>query len=126
MLIIVGILLDKFGIRFSTITSAIAMVVGALIKYYAFVGDFAPDATILGLDSRVFFAAFGFALFGVGIEYAGITATKAISAGEAVKYDYSTTWLIFIGLTLLGVVFAFLLKAEDKKKGYGLELPNMG
>ncbi len=39
-------------------------------------------------------------------------------------YDYSTTWLIFIGLTILALVFAFLLKAEDKKKGYGLELPN--
>jgi hypothetical protein len=26
---------------------------------------------------------------------------------------------------LLSLVFAFLLKAEDKKKGYGLELPNI-
>jgi MFS family permease len=78
MLIIVGILLDKFGIRFSTITSALTMIVGAGIKYYAFAGNFAPDARILGLDIRVFYAAFGYALFGVGIEYAGITASKAI------------------------------------------------
>jgi len=78
MLIIVGILLDKFGIRFSTITSALTMVLGAGIKYYAFVGNFAPDAKILGLDIRVFLAAFGYAIFGVGIEYAGITASKAI------------------------------------------------
>jgi hypothetical protein len=26
---------------------------------------------------------------------------------------------------VLGLVFAYLLKAEDKKKGYGLELPNI-
>jgi MFS family permease len=78
MLIIVGILLDKFGIRFSAITSALTMIVGAGIKYYAFAGNFAPDAKILGLDIRVFFAAFGYALFGVGVEYAGITASKAI------------------------------------------------
>jgi len=78
MLIIVGILLDKFGIRFSSISSAIIMVLGAGIKYYAFVGHFAPGSKILGLDSSVFFASFGFALFGVGVEYAGITASKAI------------------------------------------------
>ncbi|MEN8153789.1 MAG: MFS transporter [Acidobacteriota bacterium] len=78
MLIIVGILLDKFGIRFSAISSAGTMVVGAGIKYYAFVGNFAPDATIFGLDARVMIAAFGYALFGVGVEYAGITASKAI------------------------------------------------
>lgn len=78
MLIIVGILLDKFGIRFSAITSALTMIVGAGIKYYAFAGNFAPDTIILGLDIRVFYAAFGYALFGVGIEYAGITTNKAI------------------------------------------------
>ena len=46
-------------------------------------------------------------------------------AGEIPMFDYSSTWLIFIGLTVSAVVFAFLLKAEDKKKGYGLELPNI-
>jgi hypothetical protein len=28
------------------------------------------------------------------------------------------------GLGILGMVFAFLLKREDKVSGYGLELPN--
>jgi hypothetical protein len=32
---------------------------------------------------------------------------------------------MFTSLSLLSLVFAFLLKAEDKKKGYGLELPNI-
>ncbi|MEN8222107.1 MAG: MFS transporter [Acidobacteriota bacterium] len=78
MLIIVGILLDKLGIRFSSISSALIMVTGAGIKYYAFVGHFAPGSKIFGLDSSVFYASLGFALFGVGVEYAGITASKAI------------------------------------------------
>ncbi len=78
MLIIVGVLLDKFGIRFSSLTSAATMVVGAGIKYYAFVGDFAPGSEIWGVNARVMTASFGFALFGVGVEYAGITASKAI------------------------------------------------
>jgi hypothetical protein len=33
--------------------------------------------------------------------------------------------MIFTGFSLLALVFAFLLKAEDKKKGYGLQLPNI-
>lgn len=78
MLVIVGVLLDRLGIRFSTLTSAITMVVGAAIKYYAFVADFPIDAEILGLDIRVFYASLGYALFGVGVEYAGITVSKAV------------------------------------------------
>lgn len=53
----------------------------------------------------------------------GVAAAK--EAGEAVTYNYTTTWSIFVVLTILALVFAFLLKAEDKKKGYGLELPNI-
>lgn len=83
MLLIVGVLLDKFGIRFSTMTSAIIMIVGATIKYMAFKGAFSPTETInvLGmwqLKQQVFYASIGYALFGVGTEYAGITVSKSI------------------------------------------------
>jgi hypothetical protein len=33
--------------------------------------------------------------------------------------------MIFTGFGVLALFFAFLLKAEDRKKGYGLELPNI-
>jgi hypothetical protein len=46
-------------------------------------------------------------------------------AGEYPIYNYETTWMIFVGLTILALIVAFMLKAEDKKKGYGLELPNI-
>ena len=46
-------------------------------------------------------------------------------AGEYPIYNYETTWIIFVGLTVLALVVALMLKAEDKKKGYGLELPNI-
>ncbi len=62
---------------------------------------------------------------GVVLDKLNPGVAEALKAGKDVKYDYSNTWLIFIGLTLLAVVFAFLLKAEDKKKGYGLQLPNI-
>jgi len=77
-LIFVGILLDKFGIRFSTLSSAAIMVVGALIKYYAFAGTFDHEATMFGMNLRVFYASIGYAIFGVGVEFAGITVSKSI------------------------------------------------
>lgn len=40
-------------------------------------------------------------------------------------YDYTAPMLIFLGLGLLAVVFAMLLKREDRIKGYGLEKPNI-
>jgi nitrate/nitrite transporter NarK len=42
------------------------------------------------------------------------------------QYNYMIPMLIFACFGVLAIVFAFLLKAEDKKKGYGLEDPNIG
>ncbi|NOY97284.1 MAG: major facilitator superfamily domain-containing protein 1 [Chlorobi bacterium] len=78
MLLIVGILLDKFGIRFSTLTSVLVMIIGGSIKYAAFKGILPTEGEILGLNSQVFFVAIGYAMFGVGVEYAGITVSKAV------------------------------------------------
>jgi len=43
----------------------------------------------------------------------------------ALRYDYTFANLIFMIFGFLALIVAFMLKAEDKKKGYGLELPNM-
>jgi len=40
-------------------------------------------------------------------------------------YDYTYPMMIFAGLGVLAFFVAFMLKAEDKKKGYGLQLPNI-
>lgn len=42
-----------------------------------------------------------------------------------IRYNYFYDMLIFLGLSVLSLLFAFLLRIEDKKKGYGLELPNI-
>jgi predicted MFS family arabinose efflux permease len=42
-----------------------------------------------------------------------------------IRYNYIFDLLLFTTLSILSLLFAFLLKAEDKKKGYGLELPNI-
>jgi predicted MFS family arabinose efflux permease len=45
--------------------------------------------------------------------------------GELVGYDYTYPMIIFAATGLLAIIVALLLKAEDKRKGYGLELPNI-
>jgi len=52
----------------------------------------------------------------------GVTA-ELVNAGEA-TFDYTKPILMLALLGLLGLLFAFLLRREDKVSGYGLELPN--
>jgi predicted MFS family arabinose efflux permease len=42
-----------------------------------------------------------------------------------IRYNYQADILIFAMLGVLSLIVAFLLKREDRKKGYGLELPNI-
>jgi nitrate/nitrite transporter NarK len=53
--------------------------------------------------------------------------SKMIDGKEQVvsQYNYMIPMLIFACFGLLAILFAFLLKTEDRKKGYGLEKPNI-
>jgi MFS family permease len=46
------------------------------------------------------------------------------NAPEGTKLDYTFTQLMFASLGLAGLVFALLLKRDDKISGFGLELPS--
>jgi len=52
-----------------------------------------------------------------------ITGTKIVDGVESNAYNYTLPMMIFACLGMLAVLFAYLLKADDKKKGYGLEQP---
>ena len=78
LLIVGGIILDKMGVRFTGLMASGIMVLGAGIKYWAISTSFGPDEMIFGLKSQVVFASVGFAIFGVGVEIAGITVSKII------------------------------------------------
>lgn len=54
-----------------------------------------------------------------------ITGKHLVDGVEVPSYNYTMPMIIFTGFGVLALVFALLLKAEDKKKGYGLELPNI-
>ncbi len=56
-------------------------------------------------------------------DYFGIT-DQAHTAEIIKPLDYTNPMLVFSLLGIIGLVFAFLLKREDKTSGYGLELPN--
>jgi MFS family permease len=79
MLIIGGIILDKKGMRFAGILSCILMLIGCSLKYYAISSFFTLEGTIFGIKNQIVIASLGFAIFGVGVETAGITVTKIIT-----------------------------------------------
>jgi len=110
-LILSGIILDKMGIRFTMLLSGSTMVIGAAIKFYAlrFI-DHSAVVNIFGweLPSTAFVAFCGFALFGIGVEMAGITVSKTI-----VKWFKGREMAMAMGLEMavarLGVFAVFRL-----------------
>ncbi|HMM11981.1 MAG TPA: MFS transporter [Bacteroidales bacterium] len=114
-LILSGIILDKMGIRFTILTATIAMVLGGFIKYYALTESFAATGLHTWLESfwtavpgSAKLAFFGFAIFGVGVEMAGITVSKTI-----VKWFKGKELALAMGLEMalarLGVFAVFRL-----------------
>ena len=85
-LILAGIILDKFGVRFTGTLSASLMVVGAAIKFIAVSDAFQGSGLCNWLDSwwttlpgNAKLACLGFMIFGCGCEMAGITVSRAIA-----------------------------------------------
>ncbi len=110
-LILSGIILDKMGIRFTLLLSASTMVAGAAIKFYALkYVDHSLAMHIFGwqLPTTAFIAYCGFAIFGVGVEMAGITVSKTI-----VKWFKGREMAMAMGLEMavarLGVFAVFRL-----------------
>jgi MFS family permease len=52
-----------------------------------------------------------------------VVGTRVVDGASSPAYNYTLPMLAFMAFGVLAVVFAYLLKAEDKAKGYGLELP---
>ncbi len=45
------------------------------------------------------------------------------AAGEIPKYDYTIPILVLVGLGVVSIFLAYMLKKADKEQGYGLEVP---
>ena len=44
---------------------------------------------------------------------------------DPLQYNYTVPMLVFASLGILALILGLWLKVEDKKKGYGLEEPNI-
>lgn len=114
------ILVVVLGIAFSLVPSAMWPSVPKII----------PEKR-LGTAYSLIFWVQNWGLMGVPL-LIGWVLEKYCVTGQTIRdgmtvntYDYTLPMMIFAGFGVLALIFAFLLKAEDKKKGYGLELPNI-
>lgn len=114
MLIFGGIILDKMGVRFTGLGACFLMVIGTAVKYYAISSMFPAGGQIFGISSQVFMAAFGYAIFGVGVEIAGITVSKII-----VKWFKGKELALAMGLEMatarIGTLLAMSVSAPIAK-----------
>jgi hypothetical protein len=143
-LIISGIILDKMGIRFTGLTAAATMLIGGLIKYYGLTdyfnnGGFGYEffnSFWLSMPASAKVASIGYAIFGIGVEMAGITISKTI-----VKWFKGKELALAMGMEMatarLGASIAFFFSSaiagagkpgEDPIKSiwFGLGLLSIG
>lgn len=63
-------------------------------------------------------------LIGVVLNAVNPGVAEKLANGEQATYDYTWPMLVFAALGLSAVLLGVLLKMIDRRKGYGLELPN--
>ena len=130
MLIWGGLILDRFGIRFTGKLAAVLMVVGTGLEYYAITVLAGNESLIFGYKTGVFVASAGYSIFGVGAEVAGITVSKiiakwfpgnematAMGVQVALARNFSIDTPLLIGFVLLvgGLIAFFAFSVMDKK-----------
>lgn len=79
------------------------------------------DESKIGTAYGLMYSIQNLGLWGFPI-LAGIILDKT-NPGNPEVSDYTATILMFAAVSLLGLLFALLLKYEDKKRGFGVELP---
>ncbi len=122
MLILGGIILDKMGVRFTGKMATLLMVAGTAIKYWAVSTNMLDGQMLFGMKTQVLVASLGFALFGVGVETAGITVSKII-----VKWFKGKELALAMGLEMatarLGTMLALQTSAPIAKAMGHVSMP---
>lgn len=62
-------------------------------------------------------------LIGIVLDRTNPEITPEVIASGNYSYDYTWSLVMLAGLGILGLIFAILLKREDKRSGFGLERP---
>lgn len=84
------------------------------------------------VENRVLGSAYAviFWIQNIGLYLFPIIIGRVLSATnphvtDPLAYNYTVPMLIFASLGVVAIILGFWLKAEDKRKNYGLELPNI-
>ncbi|MEG2071105.1 MAG: MFS transporter [Bacteroidales bacterium] len=102
------------GVSFSLVPAALWPSVPKLVENRYLGSAYSVIFWIQNIGLMVFPMLIGWAL----------TATN-VGVANPKEYNYMVPMLIFACLGVLAFILGLWLKAEDKKKGYGLELPNI-
>lgn len=65
------------------------------------------------------------ALIGWVLDNYCVISSSVVDGATVTNYNYTLPMILFVIFGISALLFAFLLKVEDRKKGYGLELPNI-
>jgi MFS family permease len=122
MLFFGGLILDKMGIRFTGIGSALIMVIGAVVKYYAVSTPSLGSTLIFGINGQVMIASIGFAIFGVGCEVSGITVSKVIVRWFK-GHEMATAMGIQVALARIGTAFALFFTVPIAEVFHSISAP---
>lgn len=121
MIIWGGLILDRFGIRFTGILAAVLMVGGTACEYIAITQYGGTTDIFLGMKADVFWASAGYSVFGVGAEVAGITVTKIIAKWFQGK-EMALAMGVQVALARIGSQVAYAAAIPIAKE-WGLSMP---
>lgn len=140
-----GFLVDRYG-RSGTlmIFGSLALLFSHLLFGFTYVSPYIP-LVLLGIafalvpatmwpsmvkmvDDKKIGTAYGlmYSIQNVGLLVFPILAGKILdytNPDDAINSDYTMTIAMFAFLGILGLVFALMMKREDKRNGYGIDLP---
>jgi len=118
--VVAVLLILVLGVGFSLVPSAMWPSVPKIIPErqlgtaYALI-FYVQNIGLMGIPALIGWVLEKYCITGHILKHGVITTT----------YNYTLPMIVFMGFGILGLCFALLLKAEDRKKGYGLELPNI-
>ena len=102
------------GISFSLVPAALWPSVPKLI-----------DNKLLGSAYALIFWIQNIGLYAFPMIIGSVLSSSNPGVTDPLKYNYTVPMLVFASLGAVAMVLGFWLKIEDRKKGYGLEEPNI-
>src|SRR5574344_80464 len=102
------------GISFSLVPAALWPSVPKLV-----------DSRLLGSAYAVIFWIQNIGLYAFPMIIGSVLTASNPGVTDPLKFNYTVPMLVFVSLGVMALFLSFWLKAEDKRKNYGLELPNI-